>query len=80
MTMIATTLNYNIPFIVSDVLFTSEDGRDGIQTTNKQLPDILFLKDPDWQTSLLEAKALYPSAKCLCRDRRCRERAGAFHK
>ncbi len=56
MTMIATTLNYNIPFIVSDVLFTSEDGRDGIQLPTNNFPIIPFLKDPIGKPHYLKQK------------------------
>jgi 20S proteasome alpha/beta subunit len=54
--MIATTLNYSIPFVVADVLFSSEEGTEGIRLPTNDFPILPFLKDVTYKPVFLKQK------------------------
>jgi len=65
MTMIATTLNYDIPFVVADVLFSSEEGAEGIRLPTNDFPVLPFLSDVTHKPVFLKQK-LYIIQPNIC--------------
>ena len=63
--MIATTLNYNIPFVVADVLFSSSEGTEGIRLPTNDFPILPFLKNATHKPVFLKQK-LYILGPNVC--------------